>query len=888
MKSFLKRFWHHVSSTFNHYGWLSLVIVPILALVNWSYFSVVNAEKATLESQQVSLANEKINIIDFIISNALTNTYNDMQVMSDADEMQFYLDHPEEVNLDDVEQLFYRITNNKPQFSSVEFLNMNGDQLILLNRINQELIIIPTDELSSRSEESYFDHIGTITDKKLYIVPLYMENEIINNITVTKPITTLIVSVFNNEGVKSGYIVLDYDANYLLSVFETYVSGESEFIELGVINEESVWGITTGFNEALGLGSTIDDEFYDNLEIYGDSLIRSYVNLSGISNIDVYNSDDFYEIFAVIDFDQVFKEYGGFAVRNPFLIYFVNALSFIIIYIFGWLLKSKGDDRILLNTNMYLSDKNNDGVLITNDKGEITYTNEAFEDIYGYKLDKIKGLKPSKVLGNLNFGIKGAVMKSKQIFSKNVWNINHKGIYVLKHLRIKPETNANGNIKHFLAIYSSPQVEVESLAFASNFDAIETYKLFAKAFENEELKVNKSAAMVIRTFNEKNRKLFTSLNKNNGSPYALADFLKSNLGSKFKIAVPKESYVMIYVSLDLIDETLQDTIDFIDNLIDKYKHQPNINSDLEYNFGIALADNKTITKADVIENAFIALQMSKTRKNIKHLIYSDEIKKIIKREKDIYAQLDHGFNFDEFYLLYQIQKDIKRNSFTGVEALLRWNNSLLGNISPGEFISIIENSFYINRLSIMVVNKVIKDFTPYVEYINKDFRISINLTYFDFFNDYIIQNLVDIIEKSAIPSKNFCFEITESGYLENQDKTNAIIDFLHSKDITVAIDDFGTGFSSLEVLKNIHIDKVKIDRSFIKDYPEKDDGAMFKTVVSLVKNMNLEVLVEGTETKEQVDFSLANGCDEIQGYYISQPIYIENLVRKYLNKKADF
>jgi PAS domain S-box-containing protein len=888
MKSFLTKFWHHISSTFNHYGWLSLVIVPILALVNWSYFSVVNAEKATLESQQVSLANEKINIIDFIISNALTNTYNDMQVMSDADEMQFYLENPEEVNLDDVEQLFYRITNNKPQFSSVEFLNLNGDQLILLNRINQELTIIPSDELSSRSEESYFDHIGTITDKKLYIVPLYMENEIINNITVTKPITTLIVSVFDNEGVKSGYIVLDYDANYLLSVFETYVSGESEFIELGVINEDSVWGITPGFNEALGLGSTIDNEFYDNLDIYGNSLIRSYVNLSGITDIEVYNSDDFYEIYAVIDFNQVLKEYGGFAVKNPFLIYFVNALSFIIIYIFGWLLKSKGDDRILLNANMYLSDKNNDGVLITNEKGEITYTNEAFEDIYGYKLDKIKGQKPSRVLGNLNFGIKGAVMKSKQVFSKNVWNINNKGIYVLKHLRIKPETNANGNIKHFLAIYSSPQVEVESLAFASNFDAIETYKLFAKAFENEELKVNKSTAMVIRTFNEKNRKLFTSLNKNSGSQYAFADFLKSNLGPKFKIAVPKESYVMIYVSLDTIDETLQDTIDFIDNLIDKYKHQPNINSDLEYNFGIALADNKTITKADVIENAFIALQMSKTRKNIKHLIYSDEIKKIIKREKDIYAQLDHGFNFDEFYLLYQIQKDIKRNSFTGVEALLRWNNSLLGNISPGEFISIIENSFYINRLSIMVVNKVIKDFTPYAEYINNDFKISINLTYFDFFNDYIIHNLVDIIEKSIIPSKNFCFEITESGYLENQDKTNAIIDYLHSKEITVAIDDFGTGFSSLEVLKNIHIDKVKIDRSFIKDYPEKDDGAMFRTIVSLVKNMNLGVLVEGTETKEQVDFSLISGCDEIQGYYISQPIYIENLVRKYLNKKADF
>ena len=90
------------------------------------------------------------------------------------------------------------------------------------------------------------------------------------------------------------------------------------------------------------------------------------------------------------------------------------------------------------------------------------------------------------------------------------------------------------------------------------------------------------------------------------------------------------------------------------------------------------------------------------------------------------------------------------------------------------------------------------------------------------------------------------------------------------------------------VLKNIHVDKVKIDRSFIKDYPENDDGGIFKTIVNLVKGMNLGVLVEGTETKEQVDFAVSCGCDEIQGYYISQPIYIENLVRKFMNKKSDF
>jgi EAL domain-containing protein (putative c-di-GMP-specific phosphodiesterase class I) len=239
-------------------------------------------------------------------------------------------------------------------------------------------------------------------------------------------------------------------------------------------------------------------------------------------------------------------------------------------------------------------------------------------------------------------------------------------------------------------------------------------------------------------------------------------------------------------------------------------------------------------------------------------------------------------------MLYQIQKDIVNNEFTGVEALLRWNSPVLGNVSPVEFITVIENSFFVNQLSLMVLNKVIKDFSPYVKYLGDEFRISINLTSFDFFSDQIIHNLVSVIEKSPISTKNFCFEITESGYLENKDKTNSIIDFLHSKNITVAIDDFGTGFSSLEVLKKLHIDKVKIDRSFIKDYPEKDDGVMLKTIANLVKILNFGILLEGTETKEQVEFALESGCDEIQGFYISQPIYIENLVRKYLNKKSDF
>jgi len=882
MKKFLLNILNNIKATVTHYGWLTLLIIPILALVNLIYFTVINSEKESLQSQHISIASEKVNIIDFIISNAISNTYKDMQVIAGADETIQYLSNDSQVNLDNVEQLFYRIAKSKPEFHSVEFLDLTGNQIIYLERINDNLIIFNEDDLLNRANEDYFIDISNLSQNQFYILPLYLIELNNGTETINQPMTSFASAIYDTEDNKKGYLMINYNANSLSSIFNQYVTNDLQYIDLGIINLDQYWSITENF---FGLIEA-DDEF--NLNLDDDSIIISNVHIEASFIDNIYNEEEFLQVFAIINFKEVFKEYGGLFIRLPFLIYIINLLAIMSTYYIASTFKNKSDNRILLNANMYLSDKNNDGVLITDENGRITYANQAFEDLYGYRLNEIKGQYPNDILGGVNFNLKGSGIKAKEILSKNIWTINSKEFNILQHLRLQPETNANGKVKHFLGIYSNPQLDIDSLAFSSSFESIETYKLFAKAFEDDDFKVKKSCAMVIRTYNEKSKKTYVSRTKTNLSPLAFAEFLKANLSSMFKIAVPAESYVLIYVSLDEVDDGLNDTIDKIDNLIEKYKHQPNINSTLEYNFGIALADNRTITKADLIENAFIALQMSKTQKNIKHLVYTEEIKKVIKREKDIYSQLEHGFTFDEFYLQYQIQKDIKRNSYTGVEALLRWHNSFLGNISPLHFISVIENSFFINRLSLMVMRKVIKDFTPYIEYINPDFRISINLTYFDFFNDYIIQNLVEIIEKSPIPTRNFSFEITESGYLENEEKTNNIINYLHSKNITVAIDDFGTGFSSLEVLKKIHVDKVKIDRSFIKDYPEKDSGIMFKTIVNLVQSMNLGILVEGTETKEQVDFALASGCDEIQGYFISQPIYIENLVRKYLNKKSNF
>lgn len=883
MKKSLFRLFNKTKTLLISFGWMSLIVIPILILINWSYLSVELSEKEALKSQQIALANEKVNTIDFIISNTVTNVYNDMKVLDDSEEMNTYLENTSEDNLGDLEQLFYRIINNKPEFSSLEFLDENGNQKISIVQEGDDLIITDSSELESRSGEDYYPIISTLENNEFYIMPLYLQEVQTPSGNIEQPINSFAIAIYDDSDIHRGYVIVNYNANHILTIFNQYVSDDSNYIDLVVINENEQWRIT---NNITNLDN--ESKILEALTAEDDSVVYASVNVQDNIKPLMLNEDDFFTIYGIIDLESVYSEMGSVIIRGPRLLIVINIVSALFIYIFSTIAKSRNDNRILLNANMYLSDKNNDGVLITNSRSEITYVNKAFELTFGYNSDELRNKSSTNFFDFLNFNPKTTRLKVNEVYSKNIWNRNEKGIWILKHLRLKPEVTSGGKIKHFLGIFSEPQLDINALSLTSDYDSIEIFKLFAKAFEDENLVMSKSCAVVIRMINEKSIKIFKSKSKENLGITAFCEFLQVNLGKDFKFSVPLSNYTTIYFSLDKSSDNYDEVIETIENLISKYRHQPNINSELDYNMGVALADNKTITKADLIENAFIAMQMSKGQKNSKNLVYSENIKNIIKRKKEISDQLEYGFKFNEFFLQYQIQKNILTGNYTGAEALLRWNNAFLGNVSPGEFINVIENSVYLNKLSRMVLNKVIKDMTPFIENISPEFRISINLTYYDFFNEQIVSNLVDLIEKSPLSTSNFCFEITESGYLESKDKTNDIIDFLHSKNITVAIDDFGTGFSSLEVLKNIKVDKVKIDRMFIKNYPEKDDGEFLKTIVDLVKSMKLKVLLEGAETKEQMEYASKIGVEEIQGFYISKPLFIENLVKQFINKKSDF
>jgi EAL domain-containing protein (putative c-di-GMP-specific phosphodiesterase class I) len=183
------------------------------------------------------------------------------------------------------------------------------------------------------------------------------------------------------------------------------------------------------------------------------------------------------------------------------------------------------------------------------------------------------------------------------------------------------------------------------------------------------------------------------------------------------------------------------------------------------------------------------------------------------------------------------------------------------------------------RLGLLVLGKIIDDFQNVEFELGADFRIAFNLSSEEFMDKRVISELLYMIGQSQFDFSKFCIEITETTVLDNIQAANDMILYLNQYGVIVAIDDFGTGFSSLSYLKQLQIDKLKIDRMFIMDYPEKDDGTIFKAIMTMANNMGLKTVIEGIETPKQLEYGKELGCDEYQGYIYSEPVQIDQLGR---------
>ena len=257
-----------------------------------------------------------------------------------------------------------------------------------------------------------------------------------------------------------------------------------------------------------------------------------------------------------------------------------------------------------------------------------------------------------------------------------------------------------------------------------------------------------------------------------------------------------------------------------------------------------------------------------------YALYSEDMRRTAIEEKKMENDMEKALENHEFKLYLQPQVDFKTKKIVSAEALVRWIDPEKGLIPPFKFIPLFERNGFICKLDYFVWEETIKTLAKWRECSQIMVPVSINLSRVDIQKEGLIESIIQLFEKYSISSKWIKAEVTESACLENDKIIMEKMELLKNHGLKIAIDDFGSGYSSLHMLKEMPIDILKIDKSFLRyegEMSEKDE-ILIRDVVDLGKDMKMQIVVEGVETLEQSDFLEGIGCDIAQGYYYGRPM----------------
>ncbi|MCK5508446.1 MAG: GGDEF domain-containing protein, partial [Desulfobacterales bacterium] len=242
------------------------------------------------------------------------------------------------------------------------------------------------------------------------------------------------------------------------------------------------------------------------------------------------------------------------------------------------------------------------------------------------------------------------------------------------------------------------------------------------------------------------------------------------------------------------------------------------------------------------------------------------------------AKLKKALERNEFILYYQPQVESATSTIVGVEALIRWEHPEMGLVSPNEFIPIAEETRLIIPIGEWVLRTACAQMAVWHKAGFNKIRVGVNLSSLQFRQGNIVKTIKNILATTGLDPQYLELELTESMVMQNVEETIATLWQLKEMGLKLSIDDFGTGYSSMSYLKRFPLDTLKIDRSFIKDImTDSSDAAITKATIGLAQGLELTTIAEGIETKEQLTFLRKQGCDQIQGYFISRPVPAEKV-----------
>lgn len=291
-------------------------------------------------------------------------------------------------------------------------------------------------------------------------------------------------------------------------------------------------------------------------------------------------------------------------------------------------------------------------------------------------------------------------------------------------------------------------------------------------------------------------------------------------------------------------------------------------------FGVFKIENRKLTIEAVCDRAAYALTKAKQSKDLSvYVVYNDKLDRWLKIEHAVVSGIDSAIENGDILIYFQPKYSLKDKKIVGAEALVRWKHPTLGMLSPGIFIPMLEANAAIHQLDYYVWDKTCESVAKWREMGLMHIPVSVNVSRNNFYRDKLWEEILELIDKHGITPDCINIEITETSYMNDPAKIQQIVNKCQESGLSVHMDDFGSGYSSLNVLKDLVFDALKIDLNFLKGLESNERAAIIlKSIMDMNKLLKLPVVAEGIETQEQENFLKEIGCEVGQGFLFSRPV----------------
>lgn len=339
-------------------------------------------------------------------------------------------------------------------------------------------------------------------------------------------------------------------------------------------------------------------------------------------------------------------------------------------------------------------------------------------------------------------------------------------------------------------------------------------------------------------------------------------------------------------------ENTKELVESFDKMRDILSRYP-LDFDIVPIFGVYLIAGKKITPNHMYDRANLAAKHCKGNYIRNYAFYTRQMSQEIEKEQRIVNSMKSALENHEFVVYYQPKYGLSDNQIAGAEALVRWKHPERGMISPGEFIPVFERNGFITKLDYYVWEQTCIQLRKWIDEGKEPLPISVNLSRISLYNKGVVEVICDLVDSYRIPRRLFQVELTESAYNTNPSAVQEMMQRLREEGFYILMDDFGSGYSSLNVLKDIVVDVLKMDMKFFAGEDREGRGEnIMAAVIRMAKWLNMPVVAEGVERIEQVEFLRSIGCEYVQGYYFAKPMPVEEYEklqfgRQHHEKKKD-